>query len=146
MLAYAWRAVIGWLNYRRCIRGVVTGILMWKSKKKECVCVCVCTLMKWREGLVLHDEGKAASQRSQQRVNWVKQGVYGPSCLHGWVHASYMMLVLSFPQDLTMIRSEIYFSQTSFKISQVEKSPERKKIRNQALYRYLIKFTSNMLM
>lgn len=67
----------------------MTGILMWKSQKRVCVCVCmrVCgcvrALMKWREGLVLHGEGKAASQGSQQRVNWVKQGVFG-SILFTW--------------------------------------------------------------
>lgn len=38
--------------------------------------------MKWREGLVLHDKGKAALQGPQQRVNWVKQSV--------WLHLVYI--------------------------------------------------------
>lgn len=38
--------------------------------------------MKWREGLVLHDKGKAALHGPQQRVNWVKQSV--------WLHLVYI--------------------------------------------------------
>ena len=71
--AFARRAVIGGLDYRRCISGVVTGLQRWKGRGgvSSCVCVCVCVLMKWREGLVLQDRGRDALRGSEQRVNWI---------------------------------------------------------------------------
>ncbi len=41
--------------------------------------MCVCVLMKWREGLALQDRGRDTLRGSEQRVNWIEQGVYGPS-------------------------------------------------------------------
>lgn len=51
--------------------GALAGLwLGYKCGKVE-KSACACTLMKWRDGLVLHDEGKAALNGPQQRVNWV---------------------------------------------------------------------------